>query len=158
MLNDTTHPADAGNKTYVGGSNKSDLASGPSIAARLRKKLDTEAVSANESWKPEVGDELLGVFKGWTRGTTHKGDAFPIANIEECGGNIVAVWAFYKVLKEELEKAKLKVSDPVMLKRFEDKKSRMGQPYRVYRVATLEERNPFENMSEPLDQDWLESE
>jgi co-chaperonin GroES (HSP10) len=124
----------------------------------LRAKLDTEAVSASESWKAEVGDELFGVFKGWTRGTTRSGDSFPIANIQRGDRTVVAVWAFYKVLTEELKKAQLKSGDPVMIKRYEDQKSRMGQPYRVYRVATLEEQNPFDGVSAPLDQDWLEAE
>ena len=132
--------------------------SAATFEAQLREKLDTEAVSASESWKAEVSDELLGIFKGWTRGTTRSGDSFPIANVERKDGTIVAVWAFYKVLIEELKKAQLKSGDPVMIKRYEDQKSRMGQSYRVYRVATLEERDPFESASEPLDQGWLDEE
>jgi len=127
------------------------------IYQRLREKIDTESFSPDESWKPEVGDELFGVFSHWARGITSKGDAFPIANIEEADGNIVEVWASYKMLTEELENAQLKRDEPVIIKRYEDQQSLMGHSSRVYRVSTLEDQDPFKNVSEPLDQDWLES-
>jgi hypothetical protein len=123
----------------------------------LQEKLDTESCSPNESWKPEVGDELVGLFKGWKRGITRKGQAFPIANIEEEYGDIIEVWASYKMLTEELENAQLKRDEPVIIKRYEDQQSLMGHSSRVYRVSTLEDQDPFKNVSEPLDQDWLES-
>ena len=124
----------------------------------LEEKLDRESCSPNESWQPKVGERLMGFFKGWTRGITRTGEVFPVANIEDDYGDIIEVWASYKMLTEELKKAQLKSGDPVMIKRYEDQKSRTGQPNRVYRVATLEEQNPFDGVSAPLDQDWLEAE
>ena len=158
MLKDTSPAADALNKTHVGGSYKPKMASGANPFDRLREKLDTERVSATESWKPEVGDELAGIFVGYTKGTTRKGDTFPIANIQREDGTVVAAWVFYRVLRDEFEKHRPEPGAPIMLKRYEDQQSRTGNAYRVYRLATLEEQNPFDGVSAPLDQDWLEAE
>ena len=153
-----TPAADPRNKTHVGDHRNKKMEADANPFSRLRETLDTEQVSATESWKPEVGDELAGIFEGYSRGTTRKGETFPIANVRREDGTTVAVWGFYTVLRDELSMHAPAAGEPLMIKRFPDQQSRTGNTYRVYRVATLEQADPFAGTSEPLDHDWIEAE
>lgn len=100
---------------------------------RLRAKLD--AVSApSKPWQPAPGDELVGRFVGWTSRTTRRNESHPVALLETSAGETFAVWAFYRVLREELHAADPKPGETVLIRREADRVGPNG-PYRVYRVA-----------------------
>lgn len=104
-----------------------------SSESRLRAKLD--AVSApSKPWQPAPGDELVGRFVGWTQRTTRRNETHPVALIETSAGETFAVWAFYRVLREELHAADPKPGETVLIRREADRIGPNG-PYRVYRVA-----------------------
>ena len=124
--------------------------------SRLRARLDTTE-TPSKPWQPEPSDELIGVFTGWTRGTTRRNETHPIALVETEAGETWAVWCFYAVLREELQKAAPKPGETILIRRGEDRKGPNGR-YRVYRVAVDREADPFADAAAPLDQgapgDW----
>jgi len=123
---------------------------------RLRARLDT-AETPSKPWQPNPGAELIGVFTGWTSGTTRRNETHPIALVEDEAGETWAVWAFYRVLRDELRKADPKPGEAILIRRSEDRKGPNGT-YRVYRVAVDRDADPFAEAAEPLDQgapgDW----
>ena len=125
------HPIPMGGiKAHVGGPAR------PSpnlIENRLRAKLDSTSTPANP-WQPAPGDELVGHFRGWTSRTTRRNETHPVALIETSAGETFAVWAFYRVLREELHAADPKPGETVLIRREADRIGPNG-PYRVYRVA-----------------------
>ena len=107
---------------------------------RLRQTLNTDDERA-EAWRPEIGDELVGEHLGFKKGTTKRGPADIVLLRELDTGHVRAVWLFYKVLREEIQKQSLRPGDLVAIRRLED-----GPNYRRYRVAVerKEERNELE--------------
>ena len=104
-------------------------------AARLRSELDRGLAEQPAAWRPEVGGELVGTFEAWSEGTTRRDERHRIALIRSAKGDLVAVWAFYKVLLAELEHAAPQPGDLVLIRRMPDRTNGEGQPYRAYRVV-----------------------
>lgn len=102
---------------------------------RLRARLDRAAESKPTAWRAEPGDELVGHFVRWDQATTRRDETHAIAIVRALDGESFAVWCFYAVLREELEKAKPQPGELLVIRRLPDRVTGDGVEYRVYAVA-----------------------
>ena len=112
----------------VGGSTRP-----PTPTERLRAQADARQVVA-KPWKPEPGDELVGIFRGWSSGRTRRNETHRIALLEDEVGVTWGVWTYYTVLRAEFEQADPQLDEMVLVRRLEDRTGPNG-PYRVFRVV-----------------------
>ena len=122
---------------------------------RLRARLDRAAESKSTAWRAEPGDELVGHFVRWDQATTRRDETHAIAIVRALDGESFAVWCFYAVLREELEKAKPQPGELLVIRRLPDRVTGDGVEYRVYAVAVDREANdpatPFSGCAPPHD-------
>lgn len=79
-------------------------------AEAVRALLSADTVS----WRPEPGDEVLGLLKALTRRTTEHSENYPVLTIAPLDGSTwIDVHAFHTVLWDEVEKQDPRVGDLV---------------------------------------------
>ena len=117
----------------VGGSTRP-----PTPAERLRAQADARRMTG-KPWTPEVGDELVGVFRGWSSGVTRRNEHHRIALVEDEVGVVWAVWTFYTVLRAEFEQADPQPDEMLLVRRLEDRTGPNGR-YRVFAVVVDREQ------------------
>jgi hypothetical protein len=123
-----------------------------SATDRLRALADSRELRG-KPWQPEVGDELVGVFRGWSSGVTKRAERHPIAIVEDASGTSWAVWLFYRVLRAEFQEANPEPGELVLVRRLPDREGPNGA-YRVFRVAVdRAAADPFADTDSPVDCD-----
>jgi hypothetical protein len=123
-----------------------------SATERLRALADSRELRG-QPWQPEVGDELVGVFRGWSSGVTKRAERHPIAIVEDASGTSWAVWLFYRVLRAEFQEANPEPGELVLVRRLPDREGPNGA-YRVFRVVVdRAAADPFADTDSPVDCD-----
>lgn len=106
-----------------------------SAASRLREKAQSAAHPAT-SWRPEVGDELIGRLVRVDTRPTKQSAAERVAILEREDGSHLAAWMFYRVLADEWDQADPQPGELVLLKRLPDGIAKAhGGAFRRYRVT-----------------------
>lgn len=123
----------------------------PSAADRLRAVAEAAAVQPPPSWRPEVGDELIGIATGWSKGRTRRDEVHPILIVETEEGRRLGVWLFNRVLREKVAELDVQVGEMVLVRRLPDRTSAAGQVYRDFVVAIDRKNDPFAGCSAPVD-------
>ena len=86
----------------------------------LRRELHDFDGTYPTSWKPRVGDMLVGPIARYSSGTTDYG-TYPIAVIsDEESQELWSVWLVHTVLRDEFRKQRPKVGERVGVKRLPD--------------------------------------
>ena len=126
-------------------SNRSNSSTPKDLSERLnqlRQQLNSDEPEGATAWRAEPGDELAGVFREWSKGTTSRGETHHIAHLDDAHGQRWAVWTLYVALREELRKADPKPGDLVAIRRLDDGKAKeSGQVYRRYKVVCARTRD-----------------
>ncbi len=121
-------------------------------AERLRALADSRELRG-QPWQPDVGDELVGVFRGWSSGVTKRAERHPIAILEDEAGTSWAVWLFYSVLRAEFQQANPEPGEFVLVRRLPDREGPNGI-YRCFRVVVdRAAADPFADTDSPVDGD-----
>ena len=115
----------------------------PATAAeRLRRRAEAETVSDHPAaWMPEVGDELIGTFRGLSSGPTRRGETHQIALVDDDSGNRFGVWLFYRVLEQQFSRAAPEPGDTILFRRRADRTNEAGKEYRDFLVL-VESQHP----------------
>jgi len=96
----------------------------------LRSELDQDDGALPTSWRPEVGDTLVGVLLRYDRGSTPYGPQ-TIAHIaDEESGEIRGVWILHEVLRQEFAAQRPRPGERLGIKRLPD-----GDGYKRYRLV-----------------------
>lgn len=110
----------------------------------LLAALDKHTGSTHpESWKPEVGEEIVGELIEYREGKARHGAA-QIAVIREDGTDTPrAVWLFHTVMLAEFKRLKPKPGERLAIRRLED--GQKGEhPYRRFAVVVDREEHQGE--------------
>ena len=96
----------------------------------FRSGLEDSDGEFPESWRPEVGDLLVGTVVRYETSTTQYGDAHICVVKDEITGNDRSVWLLYTVLRGEFKKQRPMPGERVGVKRLAD----AAKGYRRYVV------------------------
>lgn len=103
----------------------------------LRQRADVEQDSVSvPAWRPEVGGELVGTVRGIGSGQTRRNETHQIVTVEAESGEMLAVWLFYAVLRDQFSKADPKEGNAILFRRLEDRVNEEGKTYRDYVVLS----------------------
>ncbi len=111
----------------------------------MTKDLDAELEAWDEeyaeTWRPRVGQRLVGTVRRYTEVGTEYGDTW-VATIATEDGEEWSVWLSQTVLKGAFVKLRPKVGERVGIKRLEDRKGGRGA-YKNYAVVVDREPEKF---------------
>lgn len=97
----------------------------------LRRRAERLPDEPTESWRSKPGDVLVGIVREINVRATKHDAAVPVLTIEnEDAGELVEVWAFHTVLRNELAKKDVQIGDRLAIRRLADS----GQGYKRYAV------------------------
>ena len=113
----------------------------PAERLRQRAAATTDSDYA-PAWMPEVGDELVGTFRGLSSGHTPGGETHEIALIEDESGQPHAMRLFYRVLQDQFAKAAPKPGDSILICRRADRQNGEGKSYRDFLVLVEHKAHP----------------
>ena len=99
-------------------------------AQDLRRRAEELQDEPAEAWMPEPGDVLVGELVDTDERAHEYDPAVPVLTIRTDSGEPFAVWAFYTVLRSELQKVSPQPGDWLAIRRLQD--SEKG--YKRYRV------------------------
>jgi hypothetical protein len=105
----------------------------------LKDRLDEETQTA-DAWRPEAGEELIGVVRRYNMRKMDDGTEYPIVTIETPDGEKHAWHAFHKVGRDQLEEDKPRPGDEIGV-RYLGKVEGDPYDYHSYRVA-VEHKTP----------------
>ena len=97
----------------------------------LRRRAEELSDQTAESWRPEPGDVLVGELVNIDVRATEYDPACPVLTIRMEDGGLIAVWAFYTVLRSELQKQDPQVGEWLAIRRLEDHPDRGYRRYGV---------------------------
>ena len=109
-------------------------------AQDLRRRAEELQDEPAEAWRPEPGDVLVGELVDTDERATEYNPAVPVLTIRTDSDELFAVWAFYTVLRSELQKVSPQVGDWLAIRRLQDS----GKGYRRYRAIPDEDKKPRE--------------
>jgi hypothetical protein len=95
----------------------------------LSDRLDRDITG----WRPQPGDKLIGTVTGLTEGTGNWGP-YPIVEVEQADGTIVAAHCFHTILRNEIEGRKPAIGDQIGIK-YKGKRHGRDQEYEDYTVV-----------------------
>jgi len=105
------------------------------LAAILEIDLGKEKEPPPASWSPEIGDKLVGKFRGWATRDSRFGGQVQVALVRSDAGVLYSVWCETKRLKSAMDKADPQPSDGITIERGGDIDISRDYPLRTFRVV-----------------------
>ena len=116
----------------------------PELAALLDKGLA-------KGWLPQPGDKVGGVLIDRYDGTSDYGE-YPILEIEQSNGEVIAVHGFHRVLRSQIERKDPRLGDKVGVHYYGlHDRNRAGQsPPAMYKLVVIAAPRPVDPDREPF--------